>query len=119
MLRFLKECRFSSCERRKSGFYGHLLDALRSFDSWQTPFPGAQLATRIGNSQSTQRTKMTFHELIRRAGHLWKATEGQDLVEYALMAAFVAVAAGSIFPTTIAPNISQIFSKITSTLSLI
>lgn len=45
-------------------------------------------------------------------------TQGQDLVEYALMAAFVAVAAGAIFPTTIAPNISQIFSRISSTLNL-
>ena len=45
-------------------------------------------------------------------------TEGQDLIEYALMAGFVAVAAGAIFPTTIAPNISQIFSKINSTLGL-
>ncbi|MEI9814465.1 MAG: hypothetical protein WDO18_18285 [Acidobacteriota bacterium] len=40
---------------------------------------------------------------------------GQDLIEYALLAAFVAVAAGAIFPTTIAPNISMIFSKIQST----
>lgn len=42
------------------------------------------------------------------------ATQGQDLVEYALMAGFVAVAGGAIFPTTIAPNISSIFSKVNS-----
>ena len=41
---------------------------------------------------------------------------GQDLIEYALMAAFVAVAGGAIFPTTIAPSISTIFSKIVSTM---
>jgi Flp pilus assembly pilin Flp len=37
---------------------------------------------------------------------------GQDLVEYALMAGFVAVAGGAIFPTTLMPGISSIFSKI-------
>jgi Flp pilus assembly pilin Flp len=39
---------------------------------------------------------------------------GQDLVEYALLAGFVAVAGGAVFPATVAPNISAIFSKINS-----
>lgn len=42
---------------------------------------------------------------------LWKDTKGQDLIEYALMAGFVAVAAGAIMPG-VATSISQIFSKI-------
>jgi Flp pilus assembly pilin Flp len=37
---------------------------------------------------------------------------GQDLVEYALMAGFVAVAGGAIFPTTLMPGVSTIFSRI-------
>ncbi len=37
---------------------------------------------------------------------------GQDLVEYALMAGFVAVAGGAVFPSTLMPGISTIFSKI-------
>ena len=37
---------------------------------------------------------------------------GQDLVEYALMAGFVAVAGGAIFPATLMPGVSAIFSKI-------
>jgi Flp pilus assembly pilin Flp len=41
---------------------------------------------------------------------------GQDLIEYALMAATIAVAVGAIFPTSIAPNISTIFSKVSSSL---
>ena len=41
---------------------------------------------------------------------------GQDLVEYALMAGFVAVAAGAIMPG-VATQISTIFSKVTSVLS--
>jgi Flp pilus assembly pilin Flp len=44
--------------------------------------------------------------------------KGQDLIEYALMAAAVAVSAGAIFPTTITPAVSTIFSKIVSTTSL-
>jgi Flp pilus assembly pilin Flp len=40
---------------------------------------------------------------------------GQDLVEYALLAGFIAVAAGAIFPATVAPDISTIFSKVVST----
>ena len=44
-----------------------------------------------------------------------KDTKGQDLIEYALMAGFVAVAAGAIMPG-VSNNISQIFSKIASSL---
>jgi len=46
----------------------------------------------------------------------WKDTKGQDLIEYALMAGFVAVAAGAIMPG-VATSISTIFSKITSVMS--
>ncbi|MBI2688364.1 MAG: Flp family type IVb pilin [Acidobacteria bacterium] len=44
-----------------------------------------------------------------------KDTKGQDLIEYALMAGFVAVAAGAIMPG-VSDNISQIFSKVASSL---
>ena len=52
-------------------------------------------------------------KLSRRVLNLnfWKDTRGQDLIEYALMAGFVAVAAGAIMPG-VASSISQIFSKI-------
>jgi len=46
-----------------------------------------------------------------------KDTKGQDLIEYALMAGFVAVAAGAIMPN-VASSISVIFSKVAGTLSL-
>ncbi len=41
---------------------------------------------------------------------------GQDLIEYALLSGFVAVAVGAIFPMNIVPNISTIFSKVGSIL---
>ncbi len=52
---------------------------------------------------------------ISRLG-IWKETRGQDLIEYALMAGFVAVAAGAIMPN-VASSISTIFSQISSVLT--
>ena len=47
---------------------------------------------------------------------VWKDTRGQDLIEYALMAGFVAVAAGAIMPN-VATRISMIFSKVGSVMT--
>jgi len=47
---------------------------------------------------------------------IWMDLRGQDLIEYALMAGFVAVAAGAIMPG-VASSISKIFSKISSVMS--
>jgi pilus assembly protein Flp/PilA len=47
---------------------------------------------------------------------VWHDTKGQDLIEYALMAGFVAVAAGAIMPG-VSTSISTIFSKISSVMS--
>jgi pilus assembly protein Flp/PilA len=47
---------------------------------------------------------------------VWKDQRGQDLIEYALMAGFVAVAAGAIMPG-VATSLSQIFSKVASVMS--
>ena len=47
---------------------------------------------------------------------IWRDTRGQDLIEYALMAGFVAVAAGAVMPG-VSNQISTIFSKINSLLT--
>lgn len=47
---------------------------------------------------------------------IWKDTRGQDLIEYALMAGFVAVAAGAIMPG-VGTSISTIFSKVASVMT--
>ena len=47
---------------------------------------------------------------------IWKDTRGQDLIEYALMAGFVAVAAGALMPG-VSSSVSTIFSKIQSVLT--
>ncbi|MGB9605170.1 MAG: Flp family type IVb pilin [Bryobacteraceae bacterium] len=51
-----------------------------------------------------------------RMSRFWKETEGQDLIEYALMAGFVALAAAALMPN-VTTSISTIFSKINSLLS--
>ncbi len=47
---------------------------------------------------------------------LMRETRGQDLVEYALLAGFIAVAAGALLPG-ISTSISTIFSKMASVLA--
>jgi Flp pilus assembly pilin Flp len=44
-------------------------------------------------------------------------TSGQDLIEYALMAGFVAVAAGAVMPG-VASSISTIFSQVASVMAI-
>lgn len=53
--------------------------------------------------------------IIRRAlnSRIWQDRRGQDLIEYALMAGFVAVAAGAIMPG-VASSINVIFSQVNS-----
>ena len=46
----------------------------------------------------------------------WRDRRGQDLIEYALMAGFVAVAAGAIMPG-VASSISTIFSSVASVMT--
>jgi Flp pilus assembly pilin Flp len=47
---------------------------------------------------------------------VWRDRRGQDLIEYALMAGFVAVAAGAIMPG-VASSISTIFSSVASVMT--
>lgn len=54
--------------------------------------------------------------LLVLRSRLWRDRQGQDLIEYALMAGFIAVAAGVAMPA-ISHSISSIFSKVGSTLS--
>ena len=57
--------------------------------------------------------------IIQRAvkSQIWKDRRGQDLIEYALMAGFVAVAAGAIMPG-VASSINVIFSQVNSIMIL-
>ncbi len=52
--------------------------------------------------------------LVLWVTRFWPDRRGQDLIEYALTASFVAVAASAVFPPSITPAISTVYSKITS-----
>jgi Flp pilus assembly pilin Flp len=52
--------------------------------------------------------------LIRTARRLWLDNRGQDMIEYALLAASIAVVVAGFLPPAIMPSISTIFSKIVS-----
>ena len=47
---------------------------------------------------------------------IWKDQRGQDMVEYALLAGFITIAAGALFPP-IDQSISTIFSRVSSLLT--
>jgi len=53
----------------------------------------------------------TINTILR--AKIWNDTRGQDLIEYALMAGFVAVAAGAIMPG-VASSINIVFSEVNS-----
>jgi pilus assembly protein Flp/PilA len=58
--------------------------------------------------------QLTWRTLWRL--RIFKDTRGQDLIEYALMAGFVAVSAAALMPN-IASSISTVFSQVGSVLS--
>ena len=47
---------------------------------------------------------------------IWIDRRAQDMIEYSLAAAFVAVAASAFFPPAIAPAISTIFAKVVASM---
>ncbi len=52
--------------------------------------------------------------LLRTARKLWLDNRGQDMIEYALLAASIAVVVAGFLPPAIMPSISTIFSKLVS-----
>ncbi|MDQ6760503.1 MAG: Flp family type IVb pilin [Acidobacteriota bacterium] len=48
---------------------------------------------------------------------LWREEDGQDLIEYALLVATLALVVAGFLPPAIMPAVSTIFSKISSTMS--
>jgi Flp pilus assembly pilin Flp len=48
------------------------------------------------------------------AWQLWTDLRGQDMIEYALLAAAIAVIVAGFLPPAIMPSVSSIFSKVVS-----
>lgn len=49
---------------------------------------------------------------------LWKDRRGQDLIEYALLVAAIAIIVAGFLPPSVMPSVSTIFSKITSSMAV-
>jgi Flp pilus assembly pilin Flp len=49
-------------------------------------------------------------------GRIWRDETGQDLIEYALLAALVATGSAILLPTTIYDGMSHIYSRVSSCL---
>ncbi len=65
--------------------------------------------------KSAQKVRFWYLATICRLD-IWRDDHGQDLIEYALMAGFVAVAAGAIMPG-VSTSISKIFSRVGSVMT--
>lgn len=57
---------------------------------------------------------MNFTTLYLVSRKFIQDRRGQDMIEYALLAASFAVVVGAIFPPGIMPSVSSIFSKVVS-----
>jgi pilus assembly protein Flp/PilA len=65
--------------------------------------------------EMVHKLRFTYLSVICRL-EIWRDDRGQDLIEYALMAGFVAVAAGAVMPG-VSSSISKIFSKVSSVMT--
>ncbi len=68
------------------------------------------------NFNLTQLLNQAFIQVQMRIDVLLQDKQGQDLIEYALLAGFVAVTAGAIMPG-ISRSISTVFSKVASVMT--
>ena len=59
------------------------------------------------------------HPIRNFFGKLGANTQGQDLIEYALLTGFMVVAIWAVFPSAVVPAISNIFSKLNSTAAVL
>jgi Flp pilus assembly pilin Flp len=49
---------------------------------------------------------------------LWREQRGQDFIEYALLAAAIAIVVAGFLPPSVLPSVSTIFYKITSDMAI-
>jgi Flp pilus assembly pilin Flp len=55
--------------------------------------------------------------MVATVKRLWREKKGQDMVEYALIAAALVVVVAGFLPPTVMPSVSVIFSKINSSVA--
>jgi pilus assembly protein Flp/PilA len=74
---------------------------------------GERQVSQKEDEEEAMLTRQYFAAVLR----LVNDRQGQDLIEYALMAGFVAVAAGAVMPS-VASTIGTIFSQVSSVLAV-
>lgn len=93
--------------------------------TWRTPDGTTWLLKRLsaGSARAGEatfpqeaRTPMKLHEIRQLLSRLHREESGQDLIEYALLAALIALAA-TVGMSTVASDINNAFIKIGSKLS--
>jgi pilus assembly protein Flp/PilA len=103
----------SSFEELECSFTAHLSTLVRAdwlIDGIVEDLYGGAEWTQVGIM------RQQVNQLLVRM-QIWKDNHGQDLIEYALMAGFVAVSAGAVMPG-VASSVSSIFSKVGSVLKV-
>lgn len=60
---------------------------------------------------------MRTRPLVKLLRKLGRDDSGQDLIEYALLSATLAIVVAGFFPPSLAPSISAIFSKLSASLN--
>lgn len=61
--------------------------------------------------------KLIISALQLWSDRLWSDRRGQDMIEYALLAAAIAIVVAGFLPPSIMPSVSSIFAKISSSFS--
>jgi Flp pilus assembly pilin Flp len=74
----------------------------------------ARLHNRLREVIALMLRHLALHTALLR---FWRNTRGQDMIEYALIASFITVAAAAVTPS-VAASISTIFSQVGSVITL-
>ncbi len=60
---------------------------------------------------------MARQKALSSLRRFWREEKGQDMIEYALLAAALVIVVAGFLPTTLMPSVSTIFSKISSSMA--
>ncbi len=60
-------------------------------------------------------TRLFYRALVE----LWRDRRGQDMIEYALMAAMVAIAVAAFVPYNLIPSVSHVYSRLQNVMSVL
>jgi Flp pilus assembly pilin Flp len=70
--------------------------------------------TTMAKLSSSISKRVSRCALVIAAYRLWTDVHGQDMIEYALLAAALAIVVAGFLPPTIMPSVTTIFSKVVS-----